>query len=269
VAGVLVSAGWIALGEAPRRLEVTVLDVGQGEAILIETPSGREVLVDGGPGDAVLRGLGGELGWRDRSIDLVLLTHPQADHATGLLGVFDRYDVRSFASAGAEGGSMAEAALHHATDREGIDAGVVAAGDAFDLGDGVRLEVLWPQRGEAIDGNDGSLVLRLSWGDVRFLLTGDIEAAAEERLIASGADLRATVLKVAHHGSRTSSAVAFIDLVDPQVSVISAGAENPFGHPAPDVVERLAATSAVYVTAADGAVHFETDGERLWTSSER
>ncbi len=269
VAVVLVSAGWIAFGDAPRRLEVTMLDVGQGEAILIETPSGRDVLVDGGPGGAVLRGLGGELAWHDRSLDLVLLTHAQADHATGLLDVFGRYDVRAFAWTAPDSGSAVEPELRRAADGEGVDARVVAAGDVFDLGDGVRLEVLWPPPGASIPGNDGSVVLRLSWGEVSFLLTGDIESATEAQLVASGAVSQATVLKVAHHGSGTSSTAAFVDAADPQVSVISVGAGNRFGHPVPDVVERLSATSDVYVTADDGAVHFATDGRQLWVETER
>lgn len=267
-----VSAGWLASGSSQQRqrLEVTVLDVGQGDAILIETPGGRDVLIDGGPGRAVLRGLGREMAWRDRSIDLVVVTHAQADHATGLLDVLDRYDVRRIVAGPRADNSFVERELTRAASGEGAAIERFAAGTSFDLGGGVRLDVLSPPAGaDGASGNDGSIVLRLVWRDVSFLLTGDIEANAEEALVESGVDLRATVLKIAHHGSRTSSTATFLDAVRPPVAVISSGAKNRFGHPSPDVVDRLGEYADIYNTATDGAVHFETDGQRLWVETER
>ena len=266
-----VSAGWLASGSSQaRRLEVTVLDVGQGDAILIETPGGRDVLIDSGPGRAVLRGLGREMAWRDRSIDLVVVTHAQADHATGLLDVLDRYDVRRIVAGPSGDNSLIERTLTRAASGEGAAIERLAAGTSFDLGGGVRLDVLSPPAAaDGASGNDASIVLRLVWRDVSFLLTGDIEANAEKALVESGVDLRATVLKVAHHGSKTSSTTAFLDAVRPSIAVVSSGAENRFGHPAPDVIERLGAYADIYNTAADGAVHFETDGQRLWIETER
>ncbi len=264
-----VSVGWLAGGSSrPQRLEVTVLDVGQGDAILIEAPGGLDVLIDGGPGRAVLRGLGRELSWRDRSIDLVVVTHPQADHATGLLDVLDRYNVRRIVAGPNADDSLIERTLTRASSREGAAIERVAAGASFDLGDGVRLDVLSPSAGDA-SGNDASIVLRLVWRNVRFLLTGDIEANEEKALVESGIDLRATVLKVAHHGSKTSSTAAFLDAVRPSIAVVSSGAENRFGHPAPDVVGRLGEYADMYNTAADADVHFETDGQRLWVETKR
>ncbi len=265
-----VSAGWLASDPQPRRLEVTVLAIGQGDAILIETPGGRDVLIDGGPGRAVLRGLGGEMAWRDRSIDLIVLTHAQADHATGLLDVLGRYDVRRIVTGPPGDRSVIQQALTRAATDEGAAIARVAAGTSFDLGDGVRLDVLSPPTDtDGSSGNDASIVLRLVWRDVSFLLTGDIEAAAEEALVESGVDLHATVLKVAHHGSKTSSTAGFLDAVRPSIAVISSGAKNRYGHPAPDVVDRLGEYADIYNTAADGAVHFETDGHRLWVETGR
>jgi len=266
-----VSAGWLASGSSQAgRLEVTVLDVGQGDAILIETPGGRNVLVDGGPGRAVLRGLGDEMAWRDRSIDLVVLTHAQADHATGLLDVLGRYDVRRIVTSPSGDNSLIERTLTRAASGEGAAIERVTAGTSFDLGDGVRLDVLSPPAGaDGAAGNDASIVLRLVWRDVSFLLTGDIEANTEEALVESGIDLRATVLKVAHHGSKTSSTAAFLDAVRPPVAVVSSGAKNRFGHPALEVVDRLDDYADIYNTGTNGAVHFETDGRRLWIETER
>ena len=257
-----VSAGFIALPAQPARLQVTVLDVGQGDAILIETPSGTDIMVDGGPGRAVLRGLGDELAWHDRSIDLVVVTHPHADHATGLLDVFRRYDVRAVLAADRPGDAMLDRGWRSAVEREGARV-VSASASTFDLGDGVRLEVL-PIGVASAEANDGGIVLRLTWGDVSFLFAADIEAPGEAALVASGADLGATVLKVAHHGSATSSTRAFLDAVRPSVAAISVARENAFAHPAPAVVERLSRFADVYTTAEDGPIRFQTDGQRLW-----
>ena len=269
---VLVASAGFVLWPAPApRLQVTVLDVGQGDAILIEAPGGQDILVDGGPGSAVLRGLGDELAWNDRSIDAIVLTHPQADHMYGLIDVLDRYDVRRVLAGPGVQPSPGFTAFASASAREGLQIETAAAGMSLDLGDGVRLDLIAPGAVEAQDRelNNTGVVIRLTWHDVSFLLTADIEEPAEDALLATGQDLHATVLKVPHHGSRTSSTRAFLDAVQPSVSVVSSGKDNQFGHPAPDVVDRLDDYGAVYNTAESGAVHFETDGERLWLSTER
>jgi competence protein ComEC len=248
------------------RLRVTVLDVGQGDSILIQTPSGRDILVDGGPGAAVLRGLGDELPWYDRSIELMVLTHPQSDHALGLLDVLARYDVRRIvAGPGAEPSATYRAWITSANG-EGEPIASARQGMRFDLGDGVTMDVLGPSESQATSTkiNNTGAVLKITWHDVSFLLTGDIDADAERALIDDGVDLRATVLKVAHHGSATSSTREFLDAVEPSVAAISAGRNNSFGLPNADAVKRLDQYAAVYDTATDGALHFETDGYRLW-----
>ncbi len=255
-----------ALSSEPARLQVTVMDVGQGDAILIETPSGVTVLVDGGPGRAVLRGLGDELSYRDRTIDLMIMTHPQADHAYGLLDVLARYDVRRVHADTRRASPALAYAWSEALAAEGIAAEPSRVGQTFDLGDGVLLEVLAP--GDATiasaSTNDNATVVRLQYGDVSFLLTGDIEAAGETALLDRGIDLGATVLKVAHHGSSTSTSAAFLAAVQPSVAVISAGRDNSFGHPRADVIARLGAYADVYTTAGVGSVRIRTDGARLW-----
>jgi len=264
------TAGWWFWPSSPDHLRVTVLDVGQGDAILIEAPGGRDVLVDGGPGGAVLRGLGEELPWTDRSIELLVLTHPAADHLTGLPGVLARYDVRRVLAGPAAQPSADERAWLAAIGAEGIAIETARQGMSFDLGGCVRLDVLGPDAAMAAARqlNDTGVVLRVSCGDVSFLLAADIEAPAERALIANGVGLRSTVLKVAHHGSKTSSTAEFLDAVRPRVAVVSAGKDNPFGHPAPEVVDRLDDYAVVYNTADAGAVRFETDGRRLWVSTD-
>ena len=255
---------------SPPRLRVTVLDVGQGDAILIRTPSGRDVLVDGGPGGAVLRGLGGQLPWQDRSIELLVLTHPQADHALGLLDVLARYEVqRVLAGPGIEQ-TATHRAWREAVQREGPAIEIAQQGMTFDLGDGVMMQVLGPSASEAADPqvNNTGAVLKIVWRDVSFLLTADIEAKAERALLEDGVDLHATVLKVGHHGSKTSSTREFLDAVQPHIAAVSSGKDNPFGHPAKEVVDRLCEYGAVYNTATSGAIHFETDGHNIWSPSE-
>ncbi len=271
VAVLAITAGFVLWPSHPARLRLTVLDVGQGDAILIRTPAGHDILVDGGPGRAVLRGLGDELPWYDRSIDMLLLTHPQGDHLTGLLDVLARYDVgRVLAGPGVQDTEGYRAWIA-AVSEEGVRIETVTRGQAFDLGDGVRLEVLGPDATEAAGDliNNTSAVVRITWHEVSFLLTGDIEAKVERDLLADGINLQATVLKVAHHGSATSSSAAFLEAVHPQFAVVSSGRDNPFGHPAAEVVARLDDYAAIYNTAESGAVTFETDGHRLRVTTAR
>ena len=267
-----------ALASPDGRLHVTFLDVGQGDAILIETPSGRQVLVDGGPDPRVaLRALGERMPFWDRSIDLVVLTHPQEDHLAGLVGVLERYRVGRVIEPGVENASATYAEWRRAlADRTGETRVVEAAlGQEVVMGDGVSLAVLRPP--SALPPwtpnllNNSSVVLRVTYGEVSFLLTGDIEAASEEDLMAGDATLQATVLKVAHHGSDSSSTEGFVDAVAPALAVISVGADNRFGHPRAAVVERLRAATGgqVLLTSERGSIEMTTDGRRLWLETER
>ena len=274
VAAALLWAG--ALSAPDGKLRVTFLDVGQGDATLIVTPSGRQVLVDGGP-DArvVMRGLGSRLPFWDRSLDVVALTHPHGDHISGLLDVLDRYDVDILLHRSADYPTAEYARWEQAlAERTGRSTVLEAQrGSRIDLGDGVVLEVLHPGpvtlEGET---NNNSLVLRLSYGEVVFLLTGDVETPIESALLAHGAPLDATVLKVGHHGSDTSSSAPFLDAVSPSLAVISVGEDNRFGHPDEEVLQRLLAIiphDRVLLTAHHGDVQVTTDGRRLWLQTAR
>lgn len=230
-----------ALWPADGRLRVTVLDVGQGDAITIEGPDGRTVLVDAGAGgpyrlDAGERVVAPFL-WNRGILRLaaVVVTHADADHAGGMTAVRDRFTVRD----GWDGGA---------------GAGALALGGAM----------LTPLRAAADGRNDAARVLRVELGLASFLLASDIEAAGEQALLASGAPLGASVLKVPHHGSRTSSGIALLRAVHPAVAIVSVGARNAYGHPDAGVLGRLAAAGAdVYRTDRDGAVLLETDGRVL------
>lgn len=265
---------WSALDDEDGRLRVSVLDVGQGDAVLIETPDGRRVLVDGGPsGERLAQALGRELPPHRRRIDLVVLTHGQDDHVSGLVTVLERYDVGCVLTGSLPGSSAAYEAWQDALARRGLCRRFAVAGDWVDLGSGVRLEVLGPPS-PPLPGpdelNENSVVLRLVYGEVSFLLTGDLAATGEEALLSSGADLRATVLKVAHHGSDGSTTPAFLAAVRPRLAVISVGAGNTYGHPSPSLELALRLAGAAELrTDQNGGVRLVTDGKDLWVGLER
>ena len=259
------------------RLHVVFADVGNGDSALIISPSGRQVLVDGGPeAQDATRMLGSALPFWDRSIDVVVLTHGHADHLTGLLDVMRRYDVGHVIER--EVGHTTPAYLNwrQAVDSERAPVTQAMAGQVIDLGDGAAIELLHPPEslmtGADSDPNNASIVLRVVYGDVSFLLTGDIFVEAEREMLARGVDVRSTVVKIPHHGSRSSSSPEFIERVNPSVAVISVGADNRFGHPHAETLEvlrRHALEARVLTTRDQGAIRFSTDGTTLSVKTER
>ena len=244
---------------------VTVLDVGQGDAILVEGGHGARALVDGGPDpERLLRALDGRLPAWDRRLDLLILTHPHEDHVAGFPVVLDRYRVGRVLVSGLPGDSPGYEALVERIADNGVPHGSLAAGDRVTLDD-VTLVALWPDPGSVPAGpledgssiNDTSVVLLGEAAGRRFLLTGDVEAGVEAILAGRGIG-PVDLLKVGHHGSDTSSTPAFLEALDPAVAVISVGADNDYGHPSPGVIDRLASGgSLVYRTDLDGTVEVE------------
>jgi len=262
----------VALTTPDDKLHVSFLDVGQGDAILIQTPDGQDILIDGGPDPQKINlELSKKLPFWDRTIDLVVCTQPQADHVTGLVEVLQRYKVRQVLEPGVSYDSaIYQEWLSLIEDKE-IEYNIARARQEIDLGNGIEIEVLNPPEdlfeGTSHDVDNNGVVLKLTWGKVSFLFTADIREEIEFELIGQRANLKSTVLKVAHHGSKTSTTSQFLAAVDPEVAVISVGADNPFGHPSPEVVERLIdklGEDNVYRTDEDGTIEFITDGERLW-----
>ena len=254
------------------KLHVTFLDVGQGDAILIQTPNHQNILIDGGPSpQAINLELSEKLPFWDRRIDLMISTQPQADHITGLVEVLRRYKVAQVLEPGVPYSSSSYQQWLELVDEKGIKHDIARAGQEIDLGDGVKIEMLNPPEmhfeGTSSDVDNNGVVLKLSWGETSFLLTADIRQEAELELISQRANLRSTVLKVAHHGSKTSTSPQFLAAVDPEMAVISVGADNPFGHPSTEVVERLKENlgeDKIYLTSENGTIEFISDGERLW-----
>ncbi len=263
----------------PAPLRVTFLDVGQGDGCVIETPSGKVVIVDGGghpgtderdgtdPGSRVVvpylrsRGIG--------TVDLIVPTHPDDDHVQGLNAVVERCHVLAALDGGYRGTSAPYTRLIDRLHRHSIPIFIARRGQVLDLGGGARLEVLnppdHPVLGAHSPTNDNSIVLRLVYGRSRFLLTGDAESEAEDEMLTHCPDrLPSDVLKVGHHGSRWSTNPPFLDAVHPSVAIVSCGAHNVYNHPHVELMDRLAARNiATFRTDKQGAITVETDGASL------
>ena len=253
-------------------LRVSFLDVGQGDAVLIQIGN-QQILVDGGPSPrAISLGLGSRMPFWDRSIDLLVLTHPHQDHLAGLVEVLRRYNVGQALYPSLDYSSPLFDEWLRTIEEKRVEGVVAQAGQRVTLGEGLVMEVLSAQPAAGEDIDDASLVLRLEYGKVSFLITGDIGKEAERELVRERAGLSVTVLKVAHHGSDTSSSLEFLAVVNPTLAVISVGADNNFGLPDEEALTRLndrLGEENVYRTDERGTIDFVTDGDRLWVETER
>ncbi len=252
-------------------VHVTVLDVGQGDGILVEGGRGGRLVIDGGPDPArLLVALDERLPPWDRRIDILVLTHPHEDHVAGLPAVLARYRVGRVYEPGMRGPGPGYQAWAAAFAHGGPPRGRLSTGDQLRLDD-IVFRVLWPDANRVpefpADGgtaiNNVSIVLLGEVGQQRFLLAGDIEEGVDPVLVRRGLP-RVDLLKVAHHGSRTSSTPAFLAAVQPTIAVVSAGAGNPYGHPAPATIDRLHAVArSTYRTDTDGTVEVTFEGASL------
>jgi competence protein ComEC len=269
--GVLAVLVWLGVSSLPDgRLHVVFLDVGQGDAILITTPHGRQILVDGGPGSgSLLWPMSRHMPFWDRSLDLVVNTHPDADHLAGLPDVLARYRVDQIMLPDVEANTSLYEAWQAALAQEEATVITAQAGTHLSSQDSVSIDILHPGQVPAGENlNNHSIVLRLTFGEVSFLLPGDIEEGVEGQLAAQMPGLASTVLKAPHHGGKDSSSIPFLNAVRPQVAVISVGADNRFGHPAPETLARYTEHSIpVLRTDELGSIEFITDGQRLWVQT--
>ncbi len=270
--GVIATLVWLAAATMPDdRLQVSFLNVGQGDAILIQRGS-QQILVDGGPSpQAIGLELGKKMPFWDRTIDLIVLTHPEADHLTGLVEVLKRYRVKQVLYPDLEYESELNNEWLSLIESKDIDPVRAQAGQGIKFGPEIAIEVLNPPIASLTDNtsdiNDSSVVLRLTMGRVSFLLTADIGRSTELELVTHRAPLNSTVLKVAHHGSDTSTSPEFLAVANPQLAAISVGRGNAFGHPNQEVMGRLEqrlGLENIYRTDEHGTIEFITNGERLW-----
>ncbi|MFA6095054.1 MAG: MBL fold metallo-hydrolase [Candidatus Paceibacterota bacterium] len=247
-------------------LRVWFLDVGQGDAALIQAPDLQQILIDGGPGKQVLRELGSVLPFWDTTIDTIILTHADSDHSAGLLPVLDIYTVTRIIDPGVSSDGELYTELRQRAEEKNVQWIYARAGQVIDLGGGVVLRIIFPDRNVSdVETNIGSVVARLEYGETEFLFTGDSPKQIEEYLVGVRKNyLHADVLKVGHHGSRTSTGQEFLNAVSPLYAVISAGKDNKFGHPHKEVVDELLAGHInILETFARGTIEFVSDGKTV------
>jgi len=267
--GVLVSIPitvWYAVAHAEeRQLTVAFLDVGQGDAMYVESPTGKQILIDAGAGTGVLRELGDVMPFYDRTIDIVVATHPDQDHIGGIPFVLDTYEVEVVVRSGFTKDTATYDAVNTAIEEEGAQTVNAVRGMVINLGDGAHLDVLHPLRSSGGgDANAASIVARLVYNDAAVMLTGDAPKAIEHHLSNRDRDkLQSDILKVGHHGSDTSTARVFVGFVDPKFAVISAGADNRYGHPHDEVIETLKQFNIDIRETSTGRVVCTTEG-REW-----
>lgn len=253
--------------------EATFLSVGQGDCCVIRSPSGRTMLVDGGTegsGGAGYNFIEPHLRRQGiNTIDVLVLTHPHADHLNGLLPVVNDFRVGMVLDPAIPHPSKTYRDFLRAVRERGIPFRKAVRGQVIDLGDGTRAEVLNPPpqhlSGTEDDVNNNSIVLRVTCGTLSIMLTGDAGRDAEAAMLESARSLKCNVLKVGHHGSNDATSDAWLDAVEPEVAIISVGRSNPFGHPRKEIVERLSRRGIkLYRTDRDGAVSVTLRDNRLY-----
>ncbi len=260
---------WQAVWQAGPRdhLEVAFLDVGQGDATLVTAPGGNRLLIDGGLGPVVLPALNEVLPFHDRRIEVLLATHPHADHIGGLPFVLDRFEVQAVI----DNDLSADTEVYRRFERSIADSGVEhlsgRRGMVIHLDKETVFVVLFPDRKlyPGMDPDDGSIIGQVLHGETSFMFTGDAGQAIERYVsFLDGPKLDSEVLKAGHHGSRTSTAFEFVGWVDPDYAVISAGADNRYGHPHSEVIETLEQFEVgIEATAESGTVIFHSDGRKV------
>ncbi len=280
LAGVVMVLFFCLLSLPDGRLHVFVLDIGQGDSILIQTPSDERILIDGGPDDAVLQQLGKVMPFYEKDIDVVVLSHPHLDHVNGLVEVLKRYHVGCVMMTGVSYNFSGYTAFLEQVSEHHIP--VVYAGAHIATANGevpadyvlgsVTLDMLFPfesEQGRTFENqNNGSIVFRLLYGKRSFYFPGDLEMEGEEKLVETTLDLHADFLKAPHHGSRTSDTIPLLERIQPDYAAISCGVGNKFGHPHPITIQHFQELHiATYRTDLDGIIEAVSDGDALWVKA--
>ncbi len=267
---------FLVLNQRPGRiLETVFLDVGQGDAILIKTPKSQTVLIDGGPNNKILEKLGKYLQPLQKRIDLIILTHPHADHVSGLVEILRRYDIGLVILNGAEIKTDVYAEFLKAAKTNNIQILVAEAGQAIHFDDNLEFDVLSPANSDrkvfnkksegfgsgGNDVNDSSIVGKLIYNNFSIMFMGDATFKIENQLLAYGDSLKSDILKVGHHGSKYSSFTNFLKMVAPKAGIIEVGAKNFYGHPSPAALSRLGMFNVnIFRTDQNGDIRILSNG---------
>ncbi|MDH4359040.1 MAG: MBL fold metallo-hydrolase [Candidatus Berkelbacteria bacterium] len=243
-------------------VEITFLDVGEGDAILISLGGSTQILIDGGRDGGVLNPLDDQMPLFDKKIEYVVATHPDADHIGGLDEVFESYKIEQFIESGDKSDSATYAKLQEAVKNEGAKTRIVSRGDVIRFGGEARGVVLWPDEGSGFDSNNLSVVLKFEYKESCAILTGDAELQAQEKILGGDQNIQCELYKVPHHGAANGLDKRFIEKVKPKYAVISVGENNQYGHPTQAVLDSLAGIGAKILRTDElGTISFETDGK--------
>ena len=249
-------------------LKVEFFDIGQGDSIFVETGDKKQMLIDGGPDASILEKIGRAIPFYDRYIDIIVLTHPEQDHLNGLIEIIKRYDIGAIITNGIVRDTSQYKEWMEIIEQKNIPLYIAQKGGIIDFDNGVYLNILYPFENmynkELSDSNNYSIVSKLVYKNFDTLFTGDIEKSVEKKLIKSDIDLKSDILKIAHHGSKTSSSEEFLKAVDAIIAVIQMGKDNQYGHPHQEVLERLKNLRAL-LTGEHGDIEVFSDGR--WIST--
>lgn len=254
--------------EGVGQLEVVFMDVGQADSILIDLPDARKILIDGGnraDGERVVEGLK-EAGVTE--LDLVVATHPHEDHIGGLPDVLRAFEADRIIMPDRMAETRIFEELLTTIDEKGMTVDVPKAGEWLIKETDVSLQVVSPDGTDHDETNDHSIVLHLVYKDRSFLFTGDAESEAERRILENGFEIKSDVLKIGHHGSRSSTSAHFLRSVNPSVAIISCGLDNDYGHPH-DVTMKKLQKLRVYRTDSNGEIRVRTDGSTLTVNTDK
>ncbi len=264
---------YLSFKQSSGELTVALLDVGQGDAIFIESPTGTQLLVDGGPPRKVIGKLSKLMSPLDRRIDAIVITNPDQDHIGGFTDILKKYKVDQVFEPGTTNDSTTYKNLKIEIENKNIQNILAKSGMRLDIGGGAYIDILFPDRDVSDwSTNDGSIVARLTYGETSVMLTGDSTAKTEDFLLKglNAGVLDSDILKVGHHGSRTSTTEEFVKAVSPEYALISLGEDNKYGHPHKDTLQTLAELGVkVFRTDLDGSIIMKSNGEKSTFSFSR
>lgn len=248
-------------------LKISFLDVGQGDSILFQTPSGGKILVDGGSDNSVLSRLGSELSIFTKNIDLVIATHDDSDHVAGLINVLKKYNAKVLLYSLPNSESPISKELINIAKERNVKVVQITEPMIIKSDDGLIIKIFFPVKNmEGAESNEASIVTQFIFGENKFLLTGDLPQVGEIFLKQKyGDQLKSNILKLGHHGSDTSTNPEFLQIVNPEVAIVSAGKNNSFGHPHRSVLELVEKFGIkIYRTEQLGTINFYSNGLNFW-----
>jgi competence protein ComEC len=254
-------------GIGDENLVVYFLDVGQGDATLIRIPNGNDILIDGGPDNTLIQKLGQYLPFYDRTIETIILTHPDSDHITGLVEVINRYDVEEIITTGVLHDTDVYELFLELVDDKNINTKIIDSPQVIDLGGGVNFNIFVPNKSfdgiNVSDINNTSIAGKIIYASTSVMFTGDLET--EEELLDLGFNLKSDIYKSGHHGASNANDKDFIASVGPKYSIISVGEDNRFGHPNYRTIRNLEkARSIIYRTDMAGDLIFYSNGHEFY-----